>query len=111
MSSSFFYIQVEKNGQNSGLLNTLEQYSNTEMKQMYVIDKPLGDNKYSYDCENALVLLIPEHKITFVNYGANSESFSDYVDDFIEDLGSISDKFRYKNEIGRPRQWKKNLIE
>ncbi|HCZ9302031.1 TPA: DEAD/DEAH box helicase, partial [Vibrio alginolyticus] len=106
-----FYLQVEKNAQNSGLLNSLERYANSEMKQMYVIDKPLGENKYSYDCENALVLLIPEHKITFVNHGASESSFENFVEDFIEDLGSISDKYRYKNEIGRPRQWKRTLVE
>ena len=111
MSNSFFYLQVEKNAQNSGLLNSLERYANSEMKQMYVIDKPLGENKYSYDCENALVLLIPEHKITFVNHGASESSFENFVEDFIEDLGSISDKYRYKNEIGRPRQWKRTLVE
>ncbi|EGR3031090.1 TPA: DEAD/DEAH box helicase [Vibrio parahaemolyticus] len=111
MSSSFFYLQVEKNDKNSGFINTLEQYANAEMKQMYVIDRPLGDNKYSYTCEKVLVLLIPEHKLAFVNIGEQEEKFDDFVEDFIEDLGSISDKYRYKQEIGRPRQWKKSLVQ
>ncbi|MHC0044779.1 DEAD/DEAH box helicase [Vibrio campbellii] len=111
MSNSFFFLQVEKNNNNSGLLSTLQHYATSEMKQMYVIDRPLGDNKYSYNCEKAFVLLIPEHKIAFVNLGEQDDVFEDYVEDFIEDLGSISDKFRYKESIGRPRQWKRNLVE
>ncbi|WP_122080947.1 DEAD/DEAH box helicase [Vibrio coralliirubri] len=110
MSSSFFYLQAEKNEHNSGFISTLEQYANSEMKQIYVIDRPLGDNKYSYECEKALVILIPEHKITFVNLAQSQDEFEDFCDDFIEDLGSISDKYRYKDEIGRPRHWKRNLI-
>lgn len=111
MSNSFFFLQVDKNSHNSGLIGSLQHYATSEMKQIYVIDRPLGENKYSYNCEKAFVLLIPEHKIAFVNLGEPKEVFEDYVEDFIEDLGSISDKFRYKESIGRPRQWKRNLVE
>lgn len=47
----------------------------------------------------------------FVNFSSNEESFDDYVDDLVEDLGSISDKYRYKDSIGRPKAWRKDLIK
>lgn len=108
--NSFFYLQAQKNDSNARLIDDFESYAESRMKQLYLIDAPLGDKKYFYDFEEALVLLAPDNKITFVNYG-NEEQFSEYVEDFLEDLGSISDKFRYKDYIGRPRSWRRNLIE
>ncbi|MDC9726078.1 MAG: AAA family ATPase [Gammaproteobacteria bacterium] len=110
MSSSFFYEQVDKNDQNSEFLSALESFSTKENKQVYVVTRPLGDSRYTYDFNQGLVLLIPNYKLIFINYGTDDEEFEEYVDDFIEDLGAISDKFRYKDIIGRPRAWKK-LIE
>lgn len=108
--NSFFYLQAQKNDSNARLIDDFESYAESRMKQLYLIDAPLGEKKYFYDFEEALVLLAPDNKITFVNYG-KEEQFSEYVEDFLEDLGSISDKFRYKDYIGRPRSWRRNLIE
>lgn len=79
--------------------------------QIYIIASPLGE-KYDYDYEdNAIVILIPKHKIVFLNLTQENEGFNYYCDDFIEDLNSISDKYKYKEYIGRPRDWKsKNTI-
>lgn len=110
MSNSFFYLQVEQTDENAGIINILSEYSTKNLKQTYIVDRPLGDSKYSYKCERVLVILMPEHKITFVNISENQDDFKDFVDDFIEDLGSISDKYRYKEEIGRPREWRDALI-
>jgi superfamily I DNA and RNA helicase len=110
MESSFFFIQVEKNEQNSQFLNDLEHYSEANKRQVYVIDRPLTDKRYEYECPGRLIVLIPNCKILLINFGASQEQFSYFEEDFIEDLGSISDKFRYKETIGRPRDWK-GLIE
>lgn len=111
MANSFFYLQAEKCDKNSELINTIEAYSNKHQQQFYVIDKPLGDNKYDYDFKSGLVVLSPDHKILFINLSENEDDFEEYIDEFIEDLGSISDKYRYKNEIGRPKKWKADLID
>jgi superfamily I DNA and RNA helicase len=42
----------------------------------------------------------------FINLNDDSEAFEDYVYDFIEDLGTLSDKFGYREYIGRPKKWK-----
>jgi superfamily I DNA and RNA helicase len=110
MASSSFFLQVEKSEINSNLIERLDKFSIESRKQLYIIDKPLGDNKYMYSCDRAIVLLSPEHKITFINLGAPNTEFVNYSEDFLEDLGSISDKYRYKDKIGRPRKWRDELV-
>ena len=110
MSSSFFFLQATKNDRNAAFLNKLEAYANDNKIQTYVINKPLGDNKYSYRYEDAIVVLAPKHKIIFINFSLDSDDYQNYKEDFLEDLGSISDKFKYKSTIGRPRQWRDELI-
>lgn len=110
MNNSFFFLQAEKNEANRNVLDEIEKWSSETKTQTYVIDKPLGDNKYSYLYKGAIVLLVPRRKLTFIDFSGNAESFESFVDDFIEDLGSISDKYRYKEVIGRPRKWKDELV-
>lgn len=110
MSSSFFFLQAEKNETNQSFISSVESYSEQNKQQVYLIDRPLADSKYMYDYQDALVLLAPNHKIIFVNFNSSVDDFEMYVDDFVEDLGSISDKFKYKKIIGRPRVWRDELI-
>lgn len=110
MASSFFFLQAEKNEKNHVFIDRLEELSDERKLQVYIIDRPLGDSKYSYAHKSSIVVLIPKHKIMFVDFSTNEDGFESYCDDFIEDLGSISDKYRYKDHIGRPRAWRNNLI-
>lgn len=110
MSSSFFFLQAEQSHINSAFLEEVETFASVNRQQIYVISKPLGDSRYSYDHPNALVVLSPKRKITFIDFSGENDSFEDFVDDFIEDLASISDKYRYKEAIGRPRNWKADLV-
>jgi len=69
----------------------------------------MGEKRYDYN--EAAALLIPEHKICIINFDEVQETaFLDYCEDFIEDLGFLSEKYEYRNEIGRPRKWKNELI-
>lgn len=111
MVSSLFYLQVEKDDDNKNFLNEMEQLASDSKRQIYVVDKPLGDSKYSYGYDKAVVVLCPDHKISFLNYGEDNDKFGEFVEDFLEDLGSISDKYRYKEKIGRPRQWRNDIVE
>lgn len=72
---------------------------------------PLGDLKYTYTYTKTLIILSPKNKILLIDYGKNSVEFDNFVEDVIEDIGSISDKFLYKDVIGRPRKWRDSLIE
>lgn len=113
MSDGFFYCQVEKCESNKEFLEKIERFSEENLKQTYIIDKPLGEKKYNYIYNNAIVLLIPKYKIIFIDFNEERESdeFLDYFDDFIEDLGYISDKYEYKKILGRPRVWKEKYFE
>lgn len=110
MTSSYFYPQTTKNNANHRLLDEIERWSISNRQQVYVVSKPLGDDKYTYGYEDALVILSPKRCLIFVDYGANQSEFNTFVEDFIEDLGSISDKYRYRSAIGRPRDWKDLIV-
>lgn len=109
--SSFFYLQAEKNQKNRLFIDAISSHCEANKIQAYILDRPLGDSKYSYNFRDGLVLLIPKQKIIFINFSTNTEEFENYVEEFIEDLGSISDKYRYKDAIGRPRAWRTDLVE
>lgn len=108
--SSYFYLQADKNANNADLLEKLELFADSQKKLIYVLDRPLSDLKYSYKYSQAIIILSPRNKIAIVDYGNNDIEFENYVEDIVEDLGSISDKYLYKDVIGRPRVWKASLF-
>ena len=110
MSTSFFYLQAEPKQTNSEFIKKLETYAEDNMKQVYVINKPLGDSKYSYDYEDGLIVLIPDHKIMILDFGQDEDAFEDYHLDVVEDLSSISDKYQYKSVLGRSRKWSQEIV-
>jgi len=103
---TFFHIEEDES--NGFILQEIIDYANKNpSEQLYVLNTPLGENKYSYPYQNnAMVILSPKHKIMFLDVKGDKDDFIEYYEDFIEDLSSISDKFKYKNHIGRPREWK-----
>lgn len=111
MSNSFFFFNANKNQKNEEFVNAISAYSEQNKVQMYLVKGPLVDNKYKYSFEDALILLVPKHKITFVNFSDDVDGFEDYVEDVLEDLSAISDKYRYKQVVGRSRQWRPKLTE
>ena len=111
MENSLFFNHIQENENNKKIVQAFEEYATKHHnEQLYLITAPLGEQKYHYSYEkNAIVILSPKHKIIFLDLG-NGEEFEEYCEDFIEDLTSLSDKYNYKNYIGRPREWKKELI-
>ncbi len=69
----------------------------------------MEEKTVSYSYEKAIVVLIPKHRIMFINYGNNQEKFKDFYEDFLEDLGQLSKKYDYTKILGRPRQWKNDF--
>lgn len=109
--SNRLYISCEVTSRNRDIVEEFNSYLLQEdsTTQIYIITAPLG-GKYTYRYEeNVLVILIPKHKIIFLNLSEEKKTdFENYYEDFIEDLASISDKYEYKEYIGRPRDWKEN---
>ena len=110
---SLFYNHIEENDYNKEVIKKIIDYSiQNPNEQIYLVNSPLGEKKYKYDYqEKAIILLSPKHKIIFLNLDYNlQDRFEEFVDEFIEDLGSISDKYDYKQFIGRPKKWKNELV-
>jgi superfamily I DNA and RNA helicase len=109
--SSYFFLQAEKNPTNAYFIEQLQEYADSQKNIIYVLNQPLTDQKYSYSYSQSLIILSPKNKIAFIDFGNKKESFDNFIDDVLEDIGSISDKYLYKDVIGRPRQWRKSLVE
>ena len=110
MTSSFFFLQAEKTHRNQVFIDQLAAAATERKEQAYVISKPLGDARYTYSHEDGIVVLSPKRKIAFIDFSEDKDSFDNFVEDFLEDLASISDKYRYKDAIGRPRFWRDELV-
>lgn len=92
------------------VIDAIAKYANEQKLQMYLLKSPLGNKKYVYADKDSFILLSPHHKITFITCrGILDNVFEDYYEDVIEDIGAISDKFLYKEYIGRTREWKEKL--
>lgn len=111
MEVNWFFSNIKENEKNKDIIENIKQYvTNNSNTQIYLITSPLWENKYKYSYEeNVIVILSPKYKIIFLDLNDGNEDFNDYYDEFIEDLWSISDKFNYKEYIGRPKDWKKEI--
>lgn len=112
MDNSLFFTNVSKNDKNENILNFFTEYSSTNSKQVYIINSPLsGQSSDEIIYEDALVILIPGKKLCLLNLNDNAlNEFEEFSEDFLEDLGYLSDKYDYKRILGRPRIWRNNLL-
>ncbi|EOS7945880.1 hypothetical protein D3I13_RS13720, partial [Enterococcus hirae] len=62
--ASTFFNQLDED---TLLFRELESYSSQELRQVYVLNSPLGNNNFDYDYEKAFIILIPDYKIVFIN--------------------------------------------
>jgi superfamily I DNA and RNA helicase len=106
MSSSYFFTNIDKDEFTKDIIEFFEGYAQNKHQQVYLIKKPLGENKYIYNQIKVIVLLIPKSKITFINLGETKDAFDEFYEDFTEDVGIISDKYDYKKFLGRPKEWR-----
>lgn len=111
MNSAIFFNHITPNELNKKILKSFEDYSKKHDDiVIYLITAPLGEKiNYEYE-ENVIVVLSPGHKIIFLDLACRAE-FDEYFDDFISDLGALSNKYKYQNYIGRPRLWKEELLQ
>ena len=110
MSSSFFYCEDAIREKFPAFVAGLERFAEDRQLQFYIVNRPLSDKKYSYRYGDAVVVLAPKHKLMFCNLGDNAEAYEDFCDEFLEDLGVVSDKYDYKTIIGRPKKWISEVV-
>lgn len=111
MENTYFFSNVERDKKNLEFLKAVEEFSKNNFEQVYLINSPLGERKYTYSFKEGMILLIPGYKIIVINGGGNKDEFKDYFEDFSEDLGHLSDRYDYRKILGRPRIWKKELLQ
>lgn len=110
MENAVFFNHIEQNELNKKIISSFESFSKKHDDIIiYLIQAPLGEDfHYDYQ-EKVIVVLSPGYKIVFLDL-AGEEDFDDYFDDFVSDLGFISNKYRYQDYIGRTRVWKEELL-
>lgn len=104
--NEYLYTNVVEDSRNSNFIHEVRQYANQVKRQVYILNKPLTDFKYSYDFRDGLILLEASKKICFINLGSDSVAFTDYCNDVMADIYSISDSYSFKEIVGRTRTWK-----
>lgn len=116
MESNLLYTKVNPEiSQDTDFISfkdTLEEYVNKINSPAFVLQKPLAgnDEDYSYDFKKGFVVLIPGHKILFINLeNKDEQNFRNFVDDFTDDISTLSGKYKHKKILGNIRQWK-NLV-
>lgn len=109
---SLYYKGFDTITEIDSFFDKLKEYAevNESGNSVYILNHPLGDKKYSYEYENAAVILIPKHKMLFLDYGNNQDAFDEYVDEFVDDTGHISDKYDYMQILGRSSKWRKEFV-
>lgn len=94
---------VEKNG----IKSLIDQYAENNKKQTYVLCRPLAKDDAIYDYDLAIVIFSSGNKPCFVDFGRSDESVKDYSEDFLEDISFLSEKYKYREKIGRKKYWTK----
>lgn len=110
MDNSLFYINFEIEDDLKNFINQVKIYSENSVNPVYVLKRPIIERKMDYPYDSAFVILIPKHKIMFFDYGNDADSFQNYVDDFVEDIGYVTKKYDFAEYIGRPRCWRDDLV-
>lgn len=109
MNTNYYYSNIIPSTKNKFFLDGLQAVAEENKHQIYVLSSPLIDGKYHYDDDSLMIVLSSKHRVAFVTYHKMSDDFEDLCEDIIEDIGSVSDKYGYKEKIGRPRKWRDKL--
>lgn len=64
---SLFYRGFEGNTEIEDFFERFQEYAeaNETGNSVYILKRPLGDKKYTYDYDKAVVILVPKHKMLF----------------------------------------------
>ena len=109
MNSNYFYSNILQTSKNKAFLEGMQSLAESIKQQVYVLSSPLIDDKYQYNDESLMIVLSSKKKIAFVTTHKINDEFEDLCEDIIEDIGSVSDKYGYKDKIERQRKWTDNL--
>lgn len=89
----------------AGIKDKVEQFAESNKKQTYVLCRPLTKEDAAYDYEEAIAIFSSGMRPCFIDIGGDLNSLEDYADDFIEDVSYLSEKYKYREKIGRKKHW------
>ena len=101
----FFTPEALELAESVDIRDQIETFAESRMKQTYVVCRPLSKENSEYDYDGAIVLFAAGAKPCFIDIHIDEESFEEYMDDFFDDLSFLSEKFKYKDKIGRKKHW------
>lgn len=112
IKSPNFYTNIPEKTLNkySFFFKKLNEISDNGNIPIYIINRPLTDRKYNYEIKNSFIILIPKHKIMFIRNDENNTDFENFILDFLEDAGSLADRYNYISNLGRVRTWRDKFI-
>ena len=104
----FFTPESLERVEAAGLHDVLTDYSNELKKQIYVLARPLSKEDLEYEYDQAVVIFSSGSSPCFINLSdeEENEDFDDFINDFIDDIAFLSEKFEYRKKIGRKKAWK-----
>lgn len=106
MSNYCFYTDdALELAERANLKSVIDDYATSNKKQTYVLCRPLSKDDSSYDYDNAIVIFSAGIKPCFVNINGDEDDFEEFTDDFLEDVAYLSEKFKYRDKIGRKKKW------
>ena len=101
----FFTPDAQALAESVSIKEQIEHFAESNKRQTYVLHRPLSKDDSTYDYDEALVVFSSGAKPCFVDIGNSEEDFEDYIDDFFDDISYLSEKFKYREKIGRKKKW------
>lgn len=114
IDSSYYFTNINDDSLLDDFNKKLSQYAKSTQKLIYFLNKPLveEDSSEDYSKVGMGLILKPDHKLIFVNFGAvDTEDFEDFCDAFIDDIGFLTKKYRHLEFLGRAKKWKNELVD
>ena len=94
IENSMFYMDFEiSSEQQRECIEKIKEAGSDDVNPIYLLKKPIIDKKADYAYKDAFVVLMPKHKMIFINFG-DEDGFEEFQDDFIEDMLRRSRKTR-----------------
>lgn len=101
----FYEPDAEVLIERAGLRDVIDDFAEEHKKQTYVLRNPLAKDNSAYDYDEAVAIFVSGMKPCFIDVGDDEDEFDEYVNDFLEDISFLSEKFRYREKIGRKKHW------
>jgi superfamily I DNA and RNA helicase len=106
MSGYCFYApEALELAEQAGIKEQIDNFAEENKKQTYILCRPLSKDDAVYDYDQAIAIFSSGMRPCLVDTGGNEDAFDEYVEDFIEDISFLSEKFKYREKIGRKKHW------